>query len=165
MILWKLNRTYDGYMAFQNLFCTQGHQMQDGDHFCAICGSERARSDCPECGSEIREGAVFCVKCGHRLVTESASVDTRQRVSTPRSNHDAIWHAVEHMANTGQVLSTGQIIDLVQRFSPGVTLSSILPNDHAIDNHKAWACRCTRGEGGMTPIFKKGEVVADGTKC
>ena len=85
-------------MTFQNLLCTQGHEMQDGDQFCATCGSERAGTDCPECGSEIREGAVFCVKCGRRLVTERASVDARQGAATPRSNHDAIWHAVDHLA-------------------------------------------------------------------
>ena len=155
MIFWRFTRTYDGYMAFENLVCAKGHEMQDGDQFCAMCGSERARTECPECGSEIREGAVFCVKCGHRLITESTSLEARQHVLTPRSNHEAIWHAVNHLANTGQVLSTGQIIDLVQKFSPGVTRSSILPNDHAIDNHNAWACRCTRGEGGMSPIFKQ----------
>lgn len=131
--------------------------MQDGDQFCAMCGAERSRSDCPECGSEIRRGAVFCVKCGHRLVRESTSLEPRQHVSTPRSNHEAIRHAVDHLADSGQVLSTGQIIDLVQRFSPGVPKSSILPNDHAIGNDHSWACRCTRREGGMSPIFKREE--------
>jgi len=129
--------------------------MLDGDLYCAACGSERARTECPECGAETREGAVFCVKCGNRLVSNSTAAAAQQPVSAPRSNHEAIWYAVMDVANTGQVLSTRQIIDRVQRRWPDVNLGSILPNDHAVDNGNTWACRCTRGEGGMSPIFER----------
>ncbi|UCC17365.1 MAG: zinc-ribbon domain-containing protein, partial [Dehalococcoidales bacterium] len=52
--------------------------------FCIKCGQkivEDITLKCPECGTELPEGAVFCYKCGQSL-TEPATTASPPKEST-----------------------------------------------------------------------------------
>lgn len=45
-------------------WCRQRLPVREDLRFCPFCGSRVDRVPCPECGTELEEGWLFCVSCG-----------------------------------------------------------------------------------------------------
>lgn len=47
--------------------CPACHKMTPKGEFCIYCGHSFEPAKCTNCGSELVEGAMFCLKCGHKI--------------------------------------------------------------------------------------------------
>jgi len=57
----KVVNIQEGYVV-----CPKCGQQVPKAKFCLECGNLMV-SKCPECGSELPNGAKFCLECGHRI--------------------------------------------------------------------------------------------------
>jgi len=48
-------------------WCRERLPIRDDLRFCPFCGSRVDRIPCPECGTELEEGWLFCVACGAEI--------------------------------------------------------------------------------------------------
>lgn len=66
------------------MFCTKcGNELKDGDLFCGKCGTARPQVFCSECGEKLNASAKSCLKCGTRVVV----AETEPKSAEP---HDVI---------------------------------------------------------------------------
>jgi hypothetical protein len=137
--------------------CSRGHRFREGDKFCGVCGEDRQgpRSRCPNCGHEDDPDMRFCTQCRTPLVADTV-VTPSSSSFTPSifgRNHDVFAAAVAGHEN--EVLSIGDLKELVNRVDPDFNSGSFLPNDHGDGNKGACSCSTKVSGASARPIFER----------